>query len=79
MKTADSIRNKLIDKILSIQNTDFLKALDKLVTTSAQADTVSITKEQMEMLEMSENDISTGRLISHDKLDSKDREWLRNK
>lgn len=79
MKTADNIRNKLIDKILSIQNTDFLKALDKLVTTSAQADTVSITKEQSEMLQMSENDISAGRLISHDNLDSEDREWLRRK
>jgi Zn-dependent M16 (insulinase) family peptidase len=79
MKTTDSIRNELIDKILSIRNTDFLKALDKLVATSTQADTISITNEQREMLEMSENDISVGRLISHDELDSEDREWLKRK
>jgi len=79
MKTSDAIRNKLIDKILSIQNTDFLKALDNLVSTSAQADRVSISKEQSEMLELSEKDLSAGRLISHDKLDSKDREWLTRK
>ncbi|MEN8249494.1 MAG: hypothetical protein ABFS32_11225 [Bacteroidota bacterium] len=79
MKTADNIRNSLIDKILAIQNTDFLKALDNLVSTSAQTDTVSITKEQREMLGMSENDISTGRLISQNKLDMKDNEWLRRK
>jgi hypothetical protein len=79
MKTADTIRTKLIDKILSIQNIDFLKALDKLVTTSAQADTVRITKEQREMLEMSENDISAGRVVSDDKLDFEDRAGLRRK
>jgi hypothetical protein len=78
MKTADNIRNRLIDKILAIQNTDFLKALDNLVSTSAQADTVRITKEQREMLKMSERDIAAGKLISHDRLDIEDKEWLRN-
>ena len=78
MKTADNIRNRLIDKILAIQNTDFLKALDNLVSTSAQADTVQLTKEQKEMLKMSESNISAGKLISQDKLDFEDKEWLRN-
>ncbi len=77
MKTVDNIRNRLIDKILAIQNTEFLKALDNLVSTSAQAETVQVSKEQRKMLEMSESDISTGRLISQDKLDIEDIEWLR--
>jgi hypothetical protein len=79
MKKADTIRTRLIDKILAIQNTDFLNALDNLVSTSSQAGTVNLTKEQKEMLEMSEKDISAGRLISYDKLDIEDKEWLKER
>ncbi len=79
MKTVDTIRTRFIDKILTIYNTDFLKALDNLVSSSSQAGKVSLTKEQKEMLEMSENDISSGRLISHDKLDFEDNEWLKER
>ena len=35
MATVDNIRNRLIDKILSIKNKDFLVALDKLITSSS--------------------------------------------
>ena len=79
MKTVDTIRTRLIDKILAIHNTDFLVALDNLVSSSSQADKVSLTKEQKKMLEMSENDISADRLISQDKLDFEDNEWLKEK
>ena len=79
MKTVDTIRTRLIDKILAIHNADFLKALDILVSSSSQAGKVRLSKEQKEMLEMSENDISADRLISHDKLDFEDNEWLKEK
>ena len=77
LKTVDTIRTRLIDKILAIHNADFLVALDNLVSSSSQADKVSLTKEQKKMLEMSENDISADRLISQDKLDFEDNEWLK--
>ena len=79
MKTVDTIRTRLIDKILAIQNADFLKALDSLVSSSSQTDNVVLTGEQTEMLEMSEADILEGRLISQDKLDIDDKEWLKKK
>ena len=77
MATVDKIRNGLIDKILSIKNKDFLEALDKIIVSSAsESDIVELTKEQKLMLEMSENDIKEGRLISQEAMDKRNLEWL---
>lgn len=77
MKPVDTIRTSLIDKILAIQNADFLNALDNLVSSSSQANEVKLTEEQKLMIQMSDEDISAGRVISQDILDRQDTEWLR--
>lgn len=70
MTTVDKIRNRLIDKILTIRNKDFLIALDHLISSSsADNEMVELTAEQKEMLEMSEADIKSGRLISQEAMD----------
>lgn len=77
MATVDNVRNGLIDKILSIKNKDFLEALDKLISSSAsETDVVNLTKEQKEMLKMSEDDIKNGRLISQEEMNKRNLEWL---
>ena len=77
MTAVDKIRNGLIDKILSIQNKDFLEALDKLITTSSsESKIVKLTDEQIKMLEMSEQDIKNGKLISQEAIDKRNLEWL---
>ena len=77
MATVDNIRNSLIDKILSIKNKDFLQALDNLITSSATSnDLVKLTNEQKTMLEMSEEDIKNGKLISQDAMNKRNLEWL---
>ncbi len=77
MATVDKIRSGLIDKILAIKNRDLLVALDKLISSSlADNDLVELTAEQKEMLEMSEEDIKNGRLISQDAMDKRNLEWL---
>jgi archaellum component FlaF (FlaF/FlaG flagellin family) len=77
MATVDKIRNRLIDKILTIKNKDFLVALDNLISSSASdSDIVELTREQKEMLEMSEDDIENGRLISQEAMDKRNLEWL---
>jgi hypothetical protein len=77
MATVDKIRNGLIDKILSIKNKDFLEALDKLVSSSSsESELVELTIEQKAMLEMSEQDIKNGKLISQEALDKRNLEWL---
>ena len=80
MATVDKIRNKLIDKIISIKNKDFLEALDKLISSSSsESDVVELTKEQKIMLEMSERDIKSGNLISQEAMDERNLEWLNAK
>jgi hypothetical protein len=77
MATVDKIRNALIDKILTIRNKDFLIALDKLVSTSSTEEgSIELSPEQKEMLEMSEEDIKSGRLISQEAMDKRNLEWL---
>lgn len=77
MGTIDNIRNGLIDKILSIKNKDFLQALDNLIaSSSSSSELVELTNEQKTMLEMSEEDIKDGKLISQDAMNKRNLEWL---
>ena len=77
MKSIDIIKNRLIDKILTIKNQEFLTALDKLIDSSSTTSIVELTEEQKLMLLMSEEDIREGRLISQDDLDNNDLSWLK--
>jgi len=77
MATVDKIRTGLIDKIMTINNKGLLEALDTLVSSSSDhSETVELTAEQKEMLEMSEADIKNGRLISQEAMDKRNLEWL---
>lgn len=77
MATIDKIRNRLIDKILSIKNKDFLEAMDKLISSStSESNIIELTEEQKIMLEMSEEDIKNGQLISQEAMDKRNLEWL---
>ncbi|MEX0813880.1 MAG: hypothetical protein WD048_16800 [Chitinophagales bacterium] len=77
MASINTLRNQLIDKILSIQNADFLKALDVLVDSKTDPNQkVKLSKSQIEMLKLSEADIKAGRLIDQDLMDKADLEWL---
>ncbi len=78
MATVDTLRNDLIDKLLSISNKDYLQALNKLVeNSSTEQDKVQLTEEQIVMLQLSDHDIKQGRLVSQQKADKDDLEWLR--
>ncbi len=80
MATIDKIKSDLIDKIISIQNRDFLKALDVLVSAnSIQSEPVKLSPDHKIMLEMSERDIKKGRLIDQDALEKRNMEWLNEK
>ncbi len=77
MNTVDDIRNELIDKILAIRDRDFLEALSKLVTSSAlKSEKAELTPAQKAMLEMSEEDLKNGNLISQEAMDKRNLEWL---
>ncbi|MEM7484489.1 MAG: hypothetical protein AAF348_04710 [Bacteroidota bacterium] len=77
MATVDKIRNELIGKILTIRNKEFLEALDKLISSSSsETEIVELSDEQKQMLQMSEEDIQNGSLISQDEMDKRNLEWL---
>ena len=76
MATVDHLRSGLIDKILSIKDKNFLETLNKLITTNSDDNIVEITKVQSELLEMSEQDIKEGNLISQEAMTERNLEWL---
>ncbi len=77
MATVDKIRSQLIDKILAIKNRDFLEALDKLIASSiSSSDLLELSAERKEMLEMSDDDIESGRLISQEAMNKRNLERL---
>lgn len=76
MTTADSLRNSIIDKLLTIKDTKYLAALDNILEKSSN-DIVYLNKAQIEMLEMSELDILNENLISQEEMDKEDLEWLK--
>ena len=79
MASVDSIRNSIIDRLLTISNKEYLAALFKLVESSSMGnEKLTLTKEQRIMLQLSEQDIHDGRLISQEQLDKEDIEWLKN-
>lgn len=77
MATVGNIRNGLIDKILAIKDKEFLETLDKFISSNASdSEIVEVTEAQKKMLEMSENDIKEGRLISQEAMNKRNLEWL---
>lgn len=78
MTNADTIRNGIIDKLLTISNKDYLTALYKVIENSSiDKDNVKLTEEQILMLNLSEKDIKHDRLISQEQLDKDDLKWLK--
>jgi hypothetical protein len=80
MATVDTLRNNLIDKLLTISNKEYLLALNKLVESSSiNNNTVNLSEEQVLMLQLSDRDIEAGKLISQEQLDKNDLDWLQGK
>ena len=80
MPNTSEIRNRLIDRLMAINNSDFLNALERMIDSSNIQDTKnSLTEEQKIMLIMSDTDIQTGRLVDQDSLNKQELEWLKEK
>lgn len=78
MNRVDILRDSIIDKLLTISNKDYLTALYQLINkSSVENDLVELTEEQIVMLQLSEQDILNGNLISQTELDKSDLKWLK--
>ena len=76
MTTLEILKSSLIDKIVATKNEKLLHALINIFESTQPEETIQLSSEQIEMLMMSENDITSGQLISEDELRKTDLEWL---
>lgn len=80
MATTNDLRNRLIDRLMAIDNPKHLKALEELIkSTKMEHSEVPLTEEQKMMLAMSDEDIKSGNLIDQNILNEQELEWLRDR
>ncbi len=78
MNQTDNIRNSIIDKLITISNRDYLKAIYKIVDNSSLlAEKVQLSAEQKIMLQLSEDDILNNRVVSEKDMNKNDLKWLK--
>ncbi len=76
MTTLESIKNRLVDRILAVQDEKFLEAVERIFVTTQKEEIVKLYQEQREMLMMSDADIVDGNVVSESELDKLDSQWL---
>tara|TARA_R110001592_G_scaffold3928_9_gene22299 strand:+ start:489 stop:722 length:234 start_codon:yes stop_codon:yes gene_type:complete len=76
MDTLDSLKNNLIEKIIATQNEKLLSALVSIFEVSKSEEKISFSSAQLEMLNMSEEDIKHGRLYSEEDIEKLDSKWM---
>lgn len=80
MATLNEIRNRVIDSLLSIDNSQYLQALEKMIKSSnIEHSKIPLNEEQKIMLAMSEDDIQNGKMIDQDSLNKQELQWLKEK
>ena len=76
MTGLDIIKSNLIEKILATKNEQILETLNQLLDSGIENDVFILTQDQIEILNLSETDISMGKLVSEADLNKRDSEWL---
>lgn len=77
MATIEQVRSSIINKLNAIENKSFLVALENLISSNAfEKDMVELSREQLLMLEMSEQDIQQGRTVTNEVMNQKVAQWL---
>ena len=80
MASTSEIRNRLIDTLMTINNSEYLQALEKMIKSSnVEEELVQLTEDQKIMLSMSEADITNGNVVGQDQLSERELQWLREK
>jgi len=78
MTKVDNIRNKIIERLFTISDKSSLLALNKIIENSQPIDsTIKLTEEQKLMLQLSELDITEGRVYLESDVNKKDLKWLK--
>lgn len=76
MTTLESIKNRLVDRILAVQDEKFLEAIERIFVTTQKEEIVKLYPEQRETLMMSDADIAEGNVVSESELEKLDSQWM---
>ena len=76
MKTLDSLKSRLIDRIMVAKNEELLAAIESILNSMETDERLTLNSHQIEMLLMSEKDIEKGNFISENDLRKEDSEWM---
>ena len=80
METITELRNKLIDKLLLVDNSDLLNEISLMIDAKELGHSkVQISEAQSLLLTMSDQDIKLNRLVDQEDLTAQDLEWLNGK
>lgn len=76
MKTLSILKINLIEQILVSKNEELLSAIQGILNATEIDDTLSLDSYQIEMLQMSEQDIKDGNIISEEEITKEDAQWM---
>lgn len=76
MTSLESTKNRLIDRILAVNDEKFLEAIENVILTSGREKEVLLYPEQIEMLMMSDTDIENGNIVAESDLEKLDSKWM---
>ena len=81
MAKVEIIKKEISDQIHKIEDENFLRFLEEIITSYSDTDRNKdfLSKEQEEMMKLSEEDIKYGRTISQEDLQKKSSEWLQKR
>ena len=79
MASIVQLRNTLIDRLLTVKDSEVLASILKMLDATSEDEVYEVSDLQRLVLLQSESDIANGRTISQEDLDREDREWLNQK
>ena len=80
MENIEALRSKLVERIFSTKNVNFLQAIENLflsVQPNGESNQYILSETQKEMILIAEDDIKYGRTISDEELRKLDEEWMK--
>ncbi|KAA3649330.1 MAG: hypothetical protein DWP98_07275 [Bacteroidetes bacterium] len=76
MNTIELLRARINNMVNVSQNKAVLKELDKILKKAVSEEVYQLSDAENELLNLAEEDIKYGRVISQEELDKKDDEWM---
>lgn len=78
MENIETLRASLVQKIFSTENIILLEAINKIFSSTETEDKkYKLSENQKKLLQLAEEDIEYGRLISDEELRKMDEEWMK--